>query len=83
VQLARLFGANKEYINNKIPHISNLMVPSIQEILDHAEVIVIGNQNPEFRELVENLQSDHLVIDYVRIVKELEKVKAPYDGLCW
>ncbi len=83
VQLARLFGANKEYINNKIPHISNLMVPSIQEILDHAEVIVIGNQNPEFRELVENLQSDHLIIDYVRIVKELEKVKTPYDGLCW
>ena len=83
VHLAKLFGANKEYINNKIPHISSLMVGELQTVLDHAEVLVIGNSNPEFRELLPTLPNDKLVIDYVRIVKETGAITADYDGLCW
>ena len=83
VHLARLFGANKEYINNKIPHISSLMVAEMQDVVDHAEVLVIGNHSPEFKELVQTLEGDKLVIDYVRIVKELDSIKTKYDGLAW
>ncbi len=83
VHLAKLFGANREYINNKIPHISSLMVGELETVLDHAEVLVIGNSNPEFRELIPTLESNVQVIDYVRIVKQTETIKANYDGLCW
>ncbi len=83
VHLARLFGANKEYINHKIPHISSLMCENVRDVLDHAEVVIIGNHNPEFRELLPTLPDYKYVIDYVRIVKETEAVKAKYDGLCW
>ncbi len=83
VHLARLFGANKEYINKKIPHISRLMVDNVQELLDFAEVIVIGNKNPEFAALVESLDEKYTVIDYVRIVKDLSRLKVRYNGLCW
>src|SRR6185503_1990837 len=37
VSLACLHGANKDYILNKIPHISRLMVRSIDEVLAHAQ----------------------------------------------
>ena len=48
VSIAALTGANRDYILNHIPHISRIMVESIDEVLDHAEVIVIGNGAAEF-----------------------------------
>ncbi len=43
VNLAKLTGANRDYILNHIPHIANLMRESIAEVLEHADVVVIGN----------------------------------------
>ncbi len=83
VQLARLFGANKEYINNKIPHISKLMVDNLEKLLEFAEVVIIGNKNPEFTRLLEASKEDFVVIDFVRIVNDLQRLNVKYDGLCW
>ena len=48
VSLARLVGANKEYINTQIPHLSSLLCETIDEVLDDSDVIVVGNGAPEF-----------------------------------
>ncbi len=48
VSIARLVGANKEYINKQIPHLSSLLSESIDEVLDKSDVIVVGNGAPEF-----------------------------------
>src|SRR6184192_4557305 len=50
VSLAKLVGANKEYIERQIPHLSSLLCNSIDEVIDGSEVIVVGNQAPEFVE---------------------------------
>ncbi len=44
VSLARLVGANKEYIEQQIPHLSSLLCETIDEVIDGSEVIVVGNQ---------------------------------------
>jgi GDP-mannose 6-dehydrogenase len=46
VRMASIHGANREYILNHIPHISKLMVNSIDEVLAHASTLVIGNGSP-------------------------------------
>ena len=48
VSLARLFGANKEYIERQIPHIAQLMRSSMEEVLESSDVLVIGNKADEF-----------------------------------
>src|ERR671913_1073854 len=48
VALARLVGANKEYINTQIPHLSSLLCDSIADVIDRSDVIVVGNPAPEF-----------------------------------
>src|SRR5574338_1337778 len=48
VSLAKLVGANKEYIEQQIPHLSSLLCNTTEEVVDGSEVIVVGNQSPEF-----------------------------------
>ena len=67
VNLAKLAGANREYLLKSMPHIERLMVASIDEVLAHADVIVIGNRGEEFAGLAARLRPEQLVIDFVRI----------------
>lgn len=83
VHLAKLFGANKEFINTKIPHISNLMVENIGDILEHSELLIIGNKNKEFENTISRLDTEYIVIDFVRILKSMDNISAKYEGLCW
>jgi GDP-mannose 6-dehydrogenase len=82
VSLARLHGANRDYILNHIPHISRLMVSSIDEIIDHADTIVIGNSDAEFRTVPQRLSDSQTLIDFVRVT-ESRTVAGVYEGICW
>lgn len=83
VKIASLVGANKDYILNHIPHISKLMVESISEVLEYAEIIVIGNSSEEFRAVVEQIPPNKSVIDLVRICDSCSETNQGYDGICW
>ncbi len=82
VSLARIHGANRDYILNHIPHISRLMVSGIDEVLDHADTIVIGNAAPEFRDVPRRLIDGQTVIDFVRVTDSCS-VPGVYEGICW
>src|SRR5215218_35862 len=83
VSLARLVGANKQYINEQIPHLSQHLCESIDEVIDTSDVLVIGNGAPEFPEAVTRCRPDQVVIDLVRIPLDFSQVTAQYDGICW
>jgi GDP-mannose 6-dehydrogenase len=82
VNLARLTGANREYILNHVPHIASLMCNSIEEVLAHADVIVIGNGSAEFKDVVSNTRAGQKVIDLVRIGTKTADA-GQYEGICW
>jgi GDP-mannose 6-dehydrogenase len=82
VSLARLFGANKQFIEQKIPHISKLMVSSVKDVLSHAEVVVIGNNAPEFRQVFDQHLNGQVFVDLVRARGTITESKN-YEGICW
>jgi GDP-mannose 6-dehydrogenase len=82
VSLARLHGANRDYILRRIPHISALMLDSVGEVLEHAQTLVIGNADPEFREVPRRLRGTQTIVDLVR-VSEARSVAGVYEGICW
>lgn len=82
VNLARLTGANRDYILNHIPHIASLMRDNAADVLAHAEVIVIGNGAREFADLGRKLQPHQKIIDLVRI-QETPASAEQYEGICW
>jgi GDP-mannose 6-dehydrogenase len=83
VSLARLVGANKQYINEQIPHLSQHLCESIDQVIEHSEVIVVGNPSPEFPEAIMRCRPDQIVVDLVRLPLDFSRVKAQYDGICW
>nr|HNH72085.1 UDP-glucose/GDP-mannose dehydrogenase family protein [Pseudomonadales bacterium] len=82
VNLAALTGANRDYILNHIPHISRLMVSTLDEVLAFAETLVIGNGAAEFREVPARLRAGQQVVDLVRIAESMSQ-PGSYDGICW
>jgi GDP-mannose 6-dehydrogenase len=83
VRLASIHGANREYILEHIPHISRLMVASIDEVLEHAATLVIGNADPDFCDVPGRLADGQTVIDFVRITDPRSVAAGVYDGICW
>lgn len=80
VRLAALTGANQDYILNRIAHISRLMATSVEEVLDFAGTVVVGNNAEEFRHLEPLLKPEQEVVDLVHMLPHRAK---GYDGICW
>jgi GDP-mannose 6-dehydrogenase len=82
VKIASLVGANRDFILNRIPHISRLMVDHVDAVLDHAQTIVIGNKDPDFSQVPSQLRDGQTIVDFVRITDSRSK-NGKYDGICW
>ena len=83
VHLASLTGANRDYILNHIPHISNLLRENIEEVIGHADVLVVGHNTDEIKDKLEPLirQDSHHIVDLARITDKTSSGK--YQGICW
>jgi GDP-mannose 6-dehydrogenase len=82
VKIASLVGANRDYILNRIPHISRVMVNTMDAVLEHAETVVICNKEPEFQTVLPRLRSGQTVVDFVRIDRRRSE-QGEYAGICW
>ncbi len=80
VNIASLVGANRDFILNHIPHISRLMVTEIDAVLEHAETVVIGNDNPDFLTITQRLRSDQALVDLVGVTRHSSQ-KGKHVGL--
>lgn len=81
VSLARLTGANKEYIEQELPHISSLLLPDLQMVLDTAEVIVFANRSSDYIDILDRIRPDQIVIDLIRVFNETEFLGERYHAL--
>ena len=82
VHLSRLTGTNKEYIDEKIPHLTKLLVSDMKELTDSSDVLVITNNEKEFEIPLKDI-SDKTIVDFVRVPDELLRNKQNYYGINW
>ena len=83
VSLAKIYGANKTYIEKMIPHISSIMKPSVQDVYDESEVIVICKNSQEIRKVCMQSNNKKMIVDLVRIFSNKKEIKMPYEGISW
>ena len=82
VNLSKLIGANREFLLNAIPHVSSLLVETLDEALLHGETIVVGTNESEFARISDRLGADQYLVDLVRI-ESREGLDARYHGIGW
>jgi len=83
VTLSRLIGANRDYIDARVPHLSQLLGDDIDAVKDHAEVLIVGNKDEAVLAAVKD-PGDRIVIDLVRLPDaEQRRGKPGYVGLGW
>ncbi len=81
VHVAKLVGANRDFILNRIPHVSKLMVDNIDAVLKHGETIVIGNRDPEFRNIPDKIRNGQCIVDLARVANT-ETNNGHYESIC-
>jgi GDP-mannose 6-dehydrogenase len=81
INLAKLTGTNKDYIDSKIPHLSALLRTDIDGLIEESEVIIINNKEPEFHDILNNVK-DKIIIDFVRLNEEIISYEN-YIGINW
>ncbi len=58
VNLSRLIGANRAFLESEIPHIASLMRPELDDVLDESEVVVVSNGGEIYREALHSRRPD-------------------------
>ncbi len=81
VEYARVHGANKEYIESKIPHVSSLLNSDLDDVVAKADIIVLGNSDERFAKLAEQAPSGKRVVDLVGFMPHASNGVA--EGICW
>ena len=83
VQLSRLLGANRRFIEAHLPHIGVLLRDDIDEVISECELLIVGlNQARILESLRQHGRADHVILDLVNIPQR-ETLRASVIGLCW
>jgi GDP-mannose 6-dehydrogenase len=78
IELSRLTGTNKSFLERELPHIATLMRPSLEEVVKQSEVVVIGNGSTAFCGVRDLMREDQTLIDLVGITRNSHNApKAP------
>lgn len=83
VDVARLIGANRRYIEESIPHIASLMTSDIDELVRESEVLVVAMKTPEvLAALQAHTRPEQMLLD-VAVLPDRRAHRAVYQGVCW
>jgi GDP-mannose 6-dehydrogenase len=83
VEMARLMGSNREYIDNEIPHLARLLAATPEEALSGSRLAVIGHVGEQDRVALLAALKDAAVIDLAGIATLRSAAGIRYQGLCW
>ncbi|TWC36965.1 GDP-mannose 6-dehydrogenase [Pseudomonas sp. SJZ079] len=81
VEYARVYGANKDYIESKIPHVSSLLNSDLAQVIANSEIIVLGNRDEQFRVLAQQAPEGKRVVDLVGFMAHASSGAS--EGICW
>jgi GDP-mannose 6-dehydrogenase len=81
VEYARVYGANKEYIESKIPHVSSLLNSDFDAVVRDADVIILGNGDQDFAPLAQQALAGKHVVDLVGFMPTASREGS--EGICW
>jgi GDP-mannose 6-dehydrogenase len=82
VNPARLIGANRRYVESKLPHLGRLLTPEPGEALREADVAIVSASDEPVRAALLRTAPAHVIDLSGRLGPEIEALPG-YEGLSW
>jgi len=82
VQLSSIRGANRAFIDDRIPHLSRLLVSSPESVARYAEIAVLGTNKSAAVDAVAGSNIKE-VVDLVRVLNPSILNRDGYSGVAW
>jgi GDP-mannose 6-dehydrogenase len=83
VQLSRLLGANRSFIDAHIPHLGSLLTASIEDMIGPSDVVIVGLQQGALNDSLQRLiRPEQTVLDLVNLPNR-DLLHCKYHGVCW
>jgi len=82
IRLSRLTGANLAYLTEKLPHIAGLLSEELDEVIEHADLLVFGHRERGRQAMASAKTLGIPVIDLIRIAPDAT-TRPGYEGICW
>lgn len=79
VTLSKISGTNKDYIDQHIPHLSQLLQEDIEDVIIGSEVLVITHKLEGMSELIEKYKNKK----FIDLVGGIAGSPENYQGICW
>lgn len=83
VDVSKLIGANRSYVERELPHIASLMRPSLEDVLAQVDVVVMASGSAAFRNVPSLMCKDQVLIDLVGIARRNNNIRGGYEGICF
>jgi len=83
VEMARLTGSNRAYIEREIPHLERMLATSPAAALAGSRMAVVGHIGAADRPALLSALSGHTVLDLSGIAELEAHPSITYQGLCW
>ena len=83
IQLPSLDGTNREYIEEHLPHLKELLMETPREVVEHAETCIVASRDAEVGRALASADG-RMIVDLVRLpdTADLER-EAEYHGVAW
>ena len=81
LDMDRVLGANRRFVEAELPYLPERLRPSLDEVLAHAEVVVIGNRSAEYRAIGPRIRAGQIVVDLVAALERGSVKAGEYHGL--
>jgi GDP-mannose 6-dehydrogenase len=83
LDLERLLGANRRFVEDEVPYLPERLRSTVREVVEGSDVIVVANGSREYREVGASLRPGQMLVDLVHAVDPKSVTHGEYHGLAW
>ncbi len=83
VDLSRIMGTNRRFLEEEVPYLPSILRSSPGEITSSCDVIVVANKSLEFKDIAAATRPEQTLVDIVGILEDGSGLKGRYIGICW
>jgi GDP-mannose 6-dehydrogenase len=83
VDLDRLLGANRRFVESEVSYLPERLRSDLREVVEQSEIVVVANGSRLYRDVGTLMKPGQILVDLVHSVNRASVAHCEYHGLAW